>query len=277
MDLRVEHDQNMRPLASTTTRDLKFSDGGTALLLGAALSKGRLDVHDAVRRIQSRELRGLSVGMNVYANNWGKAADGRTALRRILRARLGEVSLVSRPMNPHSTIESLRRENRGTEVEYRFIPLRQDASGSLDDDTGDSDMTVCIHCGGSGRMPDGSICPVCGGSGLVDADAADDVQEGRRQRTDAEVEALGKKGLALKVGDHYAWPIVDRVDLKAAIQSYGRAGASAGAATVKAWIIKRARALNAVSMLPAAWGIKRAVLAPNDDLLMELWRRRVLA
>lgn len=94
--------------------------------------------------------------------------------------------------------------------------------------------------------------------------------ESRRDRTDAQVQALGKKGLALEVSPgRYGWPIVDRVDLKAAVQSFGRAGSSAGASKVRAWITQRARALNALSMLPQAWGVSRS---DSSDLLAALHR-----
>jgi hypothetical protein len=65
----------------------------------------------------------------------------------------------------------------------------------------------------------------------------------------------------------YGWPIVDRVDLKAAVQSFGRAASSAGVSKVKAWITRRARALNALDLLPSSWGVKRSapVLAPRDS------------
>jgi hypothetical protein len=56
----------------------------------------------------------------------------------------------------------------------------------------------------------------------------------------------------------FAWPIADRTDLKKAIQSFGRAAGSAGVAKVKSWIVKRARELGAVSMLPPSWGIRRS-------------------
>jgi HK97 family phage prohead protease len=120
--LRLEHHQDMTPLASTDTGDLGFSDGDAGLLLAAALSKSDPDAADAVRRVRERDLRGLSVGMIVSADERGLDADGRTELRRIYRARLNEVSPVSRPMNPFAVISGVRGERRGepVRVEYRF-------------------------------------------------------------------------------------------------------------------------------------------------------------
>jgi HK97 family phage prohead protease len=122
----------------------------------------------------------------------------------------------------------------------------------------------CPTCDGSGD------CPTCDGKGWVnhdgdDEDGNDGRSDVRRDRTDAQVQALGKQGLALWVGDHYAWPIAGVTDLKAAIQSFGRAQSSAGATAVKAWITKRARALGRVDLLPDSWGVKRSLLAENDS------------
>ena len=61
---------------------------------------------------------------------------------------------------------------------------------------------------------------------------------------------------------HWAWPIEDVTDLRAAVASFGRAASSAGAAAVKRWITKRARELGAVSMLPDSWGVERGELVP---------------
>lgn len=49
-----------------------------------------------------------------------------------------------------------------------------------------------------------------------------------------------------------SYPIKTRQDLANAILSIGRA---TNPMTVKAWIIKRAKALGATSMLPKSWGV----------------------
>jgi hypothetical protein len=59
--------------------------------------------------------------------------------------------------------------------------------------------------------------------------------------------ALASKGQALPGG---GFPIRNVADLKRAIQAYGRAKNKAAA---KAWIIKRAKALDAVDILPEGW------------------------
>lgn len=68
--------------------------------------------------------------------------------------------------------------------------------------------------------------------------------------TQAQRDALVKQGLAMSDG---SYPIRNRQDLARAILAFGRAS---NPSAVKAWIIKRARALGAVSMLPSGWNVK---------------------
>lgn len=63
----------------------------------------------------------------------------------------------------------------------------------------------------------------------------------------AERQKLAEKGQAMPDG---GFPIRNRADLKNAIQAYGRAADKAAA---KAWIIKRAKALNLTDLLPEGW------------------------
>lgn len=62
---------------------------------------------------------------------------------------------------------------------------------------------------------------------------------------------LAKSGAALPDG---SFPIVTKQDLANAIMSIGRANPE-DRAKVKAHIIKRARALNALDLLPSAWNV----------------------
>lgn len=74
-----------------------------------------------------------------------------------------------------------------------------------------------------------------------------------KRYSDAEVEALGKKGQAFKNPDgHYSFPIANTSDLSNAIQALGRAPDAVRDA-VKAYIKKRASALGATDKLPESW------------------------
>ena len=67
--------------------------------------------------------------------------------------------------------------------------------------------------------------------------------------TEEERKKLAKEGLALPDG---SFPIRNKQDLKDAIKAIGL---SRDYDTTKKWIIKRARALNAVDLLPESWKI----------------------
>lgn len=60
---------------------------------------------------------------------------------------------------------------------------------------------------------------------------------------------LAASGEAMSDG---SYPIRNKQDLARAILAIGRAN---NPAAVKAWIIKRARALDAISMLPKSWNV----------------------
>ena len=288
-EFRREHDPGAF-YAHTYDGTLRLSDTPSSLYLAAALDKTDAATRALVADIKARQLTGLSIGFVPDKDRWTKAPDGRTELRLVTRALLVEVSAVRKPANPGARIEEARHEYRSDNgVEYRSFPLvyRQVSGTTMerypdaepDDDSDETPPNLRTaaagspeHCGNCSafdratstrmkydRYPIPNAFYVC--------DSWTDTWsplEGRRARTDAEVAALGKKGQALWVGDHYAWPIVDRVDLAAAIASFGRAASSAGATKVKSWIIRRARALGATSRLPKSWGVTRSILARND-------------
>jgi hypothetical protein len=57
-------------------------------------------------------------------------------------------------------------------------------------------------------------------------------------------------------GSDTAWPIGDRTDLQAAVRSFGRAKPEERD-KVKRWIIRRARELDAVDVLPDSWNVTK--------------------
>ena len=67
---------------------------------------------------------------------------------------------------------------------------------------------------------------------------------------------LSRRGLAMPDG---SFPIRNKSDLRNAISSYGRAK---NPDAVKRWIIRRARELNALDMLPESWNV-----AQHSDIL----------
>lgn len=62
---------------------------------------------------------------------------------------------------------------------------------------------------------------------------------------------LAKMGMAMPDG---SYPIRNVTDLTNAVKDFNRSG---GSAAEKAWIIKRAHDLNAISALPKSWGVTK--------------------
>jgi HK97 family phage prohead protease len=193
--LYVQHNHSVAPLASTPA-SLRFSDTASGLVMGAVLPKAERDVADAVAKVQRGVLTGLSIGMHVRRDAWSADRTQRT----INDAKLGEVSLVHAPANPHA-LATVRAE-LGDDVELRWV-------GSL---------------------------------GVVEA---------RRDFTDREKAALGKRGLALWIDGHWAFPTPTRSDFDNAVQSIGRTPGR-NRATVRRYLMKRARAEG--WPIPPSWG-----------------------
>lgn len=75
----------------------------------------------------------------------------------------------------------------------------------------------------------------------------------KREFDTKERRRMAQSGVAMEDG---SFPIANRQDLANAIRSVGRA---ADYDKAKRHIISRARALNAISMLPEDWGVKKDV------------------
>jgi HK97 family phage prohead protease len=171
VDLRLEHREDGPKLASTASNTLRFSDQEKGLLLAAAVRKADPDAQLAVAKIRSGAYSGMSVGMVVREDTWGKASDGVTALRTITRANLAEVSIVHRPANPAAMVE-VRKEMRsatGETVEYRSFFTEQRLGIRPGPDQVPEGGALCPECKGEGRSSgDGGVCIVCRGLGWAD-------------------------------------------------------------------------------------------------------------
>jgi hypothetical protein len=93
--------------------------------------------------------------------------------------------------------------------------------------------------------------------------AGDEHATPKGKYTDDEIQALGERGLALAKGDgSYHYPIVDTADLINALVAYKREGGLQPG--VRAWLIKRAIAMNATHHLPKGWAEPKVPLHPRE-------------
>jgi hypothetical protein len=97
----------------------------------------------------------------------------------------------------------------------------------------------------------GEECPYCGKVVLTPKSGepvARQVEKEAKQIATDQRRKWAEEGVAMPDG---SWPIPNRDYLRRAIQSYGR-GSKANS-RVRAWIMKRARALGAEDMIPEDW------------------------
>lgn len=111
--------------------------------------------------------------------------------------------------------------------------------------------SVLEQIGGGEAGVEGSEDTGDPGEGLDETDKRGESLAAAGPSTEDRAKAA-EKGQALPEG---GFPIKNRADLKKAVQAFGRAKNPAAA---KRHIIKRARALNAISDLPESWGITAA-------------------
>lgn len=140
------------------------------------------------------------------------------------------------------------------------------SAGSDDTHFGSGDSG--IELSGSGR--DGELT----GSGSGDKVAADshpddcdceDCQMNKADFSEGQRRDLASRGQAQSDG---SYPIRNKDDLHNAIQAFGRAK---NPGKTKAWIIRRAKALGATSMLPDSWGVSKSDNdADNGDVMSDV-------
>lgn len=263
--LRIEHNPNAAPLASTSGGSLRFTDEPSGLILRATLPKGETDVRDAVAKVQRGVLKGLSVGMMVDDDDW--SADGSS--RTIRSARLGEVSLVHQAANPSASVTSVRAADGVYEVRHAgplYVARAAVPSADVDVD----DVAPCVPCGGTGWVAGGRICASCGGVGTVPVDDGDETDEsdGRAARakyTPQQLDAMLISGAAMpNATGKPSYPIKDSDDLRRAIKAVGRGGRDS--ASIRRHVIRRATALGLTSMLPKNWLADGSVKAGRSGI-----------
>ena len=145
-----------------------------------------------------------------------------------------------------------------------------DGSGSGADKDGSGTDGELIGTGDAGEKvaadhPEGCDCAACMDATKADGnDSEDDADADDVQKRDFSADArrsAANSGQALPDG---SFPIKNTSDLKNAIQAVGRAKDPGRA---KAWIIRRAKALNATGSLPDSWAVSKSddELDVNDD------------
>ncbi len=238
------------PLARTKSGTLAVTEDATGLHYRAELDDEDHDAQKLVRAIRRGDLDGASFAFKAVRQRWNEDRSLRTLLEVDVDG--GDVSAVNRGASP-AAYSALARgsltvaERRAGTHELGDRVVVEFRSLSVDRPRGrvfvPSYVDIARAKAAKARL------------GLRSHPGSDAHTEGDPPHyTDAEVEALGKKGLALKRknGPGYHYPIQNRRDLAAAIAAFGRAPASE-ASLVKAWIKLRARVMGAEELLPAGW------------------------
>jgi HK97 family phage prohead protease len=150
---------------------------------------------------------------------------------------------------------------------YVAIARNHAAGGHAEEPRGRSQIRVPRYLEiAKARRAAGRYSAVRAGAGLRALPGSDSGVEGEEDQpryTQADIDALGEKGLALKRknGPGYHYPIKDRRDLLNALKAWGRVRPTERAG-VRTWIKIRARLMRLENELPKSW---QAPLPPGHS------------
>ena len=230
----------------------------------------------AIKKLEEEIYTGFSIGIKGTRYDRSEKALSTAPGGVIIGGKIVETSLVDVPCNP------------GAKIDQMVV-----AKAAEIGDVATNGLPPCTECGGVGKtLVDGTWteCDKCAGSGegkndilpglntgpdqhgevgktvrdihgfrddeLTDEQKAAEPDDYKKSFTDKERSDLADKDQAMPDG---SFPIRNVSDLKNAVAAFGRAK---NKVATKAWIIRRAKALDATAELPDSWGVgKKAAFA----------------
>jgi HK97 family phage prohead protease len=249
--LRVEH--SALPLAHTKGGTLELSEDRTGLLTVASLNPRDPDVQSLQAKAENSPLQ-MSFAFRCNKDSWNEDRSRREVIEAGLHK--GDVSIVCYGANEATGLSINARAGASSLEERRAFAerIRGYTGGpkwgltlAAEEPRGRSQIRVPTF-----RYLETAKARRAGGH--PGSDASVEGEEDGPRYTQAEVDALGEKGLALKrkSGPGYHYPIADRRDLLNAIREWGRAKPSERAG-VRTWIRLRARVMRMENLLPKSW------------------------
>lgn len=213
-----------------------------------------------VRKIERNVLKGFSWSARNARVQVDKAAAG----GRIVDGQIYEVSVVDRPANPACQFTIAKADGPDGDGELELV----DAPELVEVDKADVQDVGVIEKTDEPKFTPAQFAELLKGLGKTPAEPAPAVEPPAVEKTDGAENSgetlekkdfsedkraeLADKGHALPDG---SYPIETKGDLKNAVKAFGRAKDPAAA---KKHIIKRARALDAIDLLPEDWNVAKA-------------------
>lgn len=210
-----------------------------------------------VRKIERNVLKGFSWSARNARVQVDKAAAG----GRIVDGQIYEVSVVDRPANPACQFTIAKADGPDGDGELELV----DAPELVEVDKAETTEVGVIEKTDEPKFTPAQFAELLKGLGKTPPPAAeppavektDGAENGgetleKKDFSEDKRAELADKGHALPDG---SYPIENKADLKNAVKAFGRAKDPAAA---KKHIIKRARALDAVDLLPEDWNVAKA-------------------
>lgn len=237
------------PLARTSSGTMDVSEDSRGLAFCARLEPSDPDVAGILPKIRRGDLSECSFAFRAVRQSWSEDKTERTI--RECSIDRGDISIVTNAANPNATA-TLRADDLTLEARERIAKRVANVCGTFS-------TPGRLSVSTAPSRPRRYLEAARARRAAVRSDAHEDGDP--HTYTDAEIQAAGEKGEALKKlrGGGYHYPIKRRRDLLAALAAWRleRYGAGEGPA-VKAWIRLRAIHLRLENVLPTSWLAKVA-------------------
>ena len=244
--LTPEHDRSRAVARTPRTLTLRQDDVGLHYTGTVDLADG--DARSIVSKIENGVYTESSFAFRCERDEWNSDYTRRTILQVSLDR--GDVSVVPFGASP-TTTATVERSFAGTFEQRRDVARAMSSTGWCGPWLARAPVamppgTRCPDCSGSGD------CPRCSGTGVDD-----DTERSQRPRverrpeySDAEKAQLGKKGRAIWLDGHWAFPVANKQDYDNATAALGRTPGK-NRVKVRQYLIKLAKANG--WEIPANW------------------------
>ena len=262
-DVQLLQNHEGMPLARTKSGTLTLVADAHGLKVDADLDPTDPDVQALAPKLRRGDVDSMSISFRATGQKWSADRTERTITA--MSVHRGDVSVVARPAS-ESTSVALRHAGEGKKAPpvRSYVEQARAARAKLRRGRVDAKPTPTSAARsrtGAGRysVERAKAAKAKARRAHPGSDAHVAGHDNAPRYTEAQVEALGKRGLAHKrnpgAKPEYNFPILDRRDLLDAIAAFGVALPSEKA-SVRVFIKTRARLLRFESLLPESWQSK---------------------
>jgi HK97 family phage prohead protease len=236
-DVQLLQNHEGMPLARTKSGTLTLTEDARGLKVDAELDPSDPDVQALAPKLRRGDVDSMSISFRATGQKWSADRTERTITA--MSVHRGDVSVVARPAS-ESTSVALRHAGGGKKAPpvRSYLETAKAKRAKLRHKATSTHAELVAR----GYQDQAKARQLQGRSGS------------RRARTQADVDRLGKAGMAWKRRDGlgYSFPCENEADVKSAVLAVNRAR-PAERPGIRKFIMRRAKALGCADLIPPAW------------------------